>query len=183
MRQQVLAAIAGVTLASLAAVGAFASQDAVNLLEDPTETPIATDTPSDPTETATPDGTETAVPTATNTPEDGTPTSEATETATPEATGTPDDATPTPEATGTPGGEEEDDTRGIPDSNPSKHPEDGDGVCEKGETVVKTTPSGNKVTVPCHAGDDLDEEEAAGDDDEDEDEDESSGNRGKGKRK
>ena len=40
---------------------------------------------------------------------------------------------------------------GIPDGNPSKHPEDGDGVCEKGETVVKTTPSGKQVNVPCQA--------------------------------
>ena len=43
------------------------------------------------------------------------------------------------------------DVHGIPDSNPSHHPEDGDGVCEKGETVIKTTPSGNRVNVPCHA--------------------------------
>jgi hypothetical protein len=43
------------------------------------------------------------------------------------------------------------DTHGIPDSNPVHHPEDGNGVCEKGETVVKITPSGNKVTVPCQS--------------------------------
>ena len=43
---------------------------------------------------------------------------------------------------------------GIPDSNPVKHPEDGDGVCEKHETVVKVTPSGNHVNVPCHAAKD-----------------------------
>lgn len=56
---------------------------------------------------------------------------------------------------------------GIPDHNPSHEPEDGDGECEKGETIVKTTPSGRQVTVPCHAGHhgDDDGEEAAGDDD------------------
>ena len=42
-------------------------------------------------------------------------------------------------------------THGIPDSNPSHQPADGDGVCEHGETVVKITPSGNRVTVPCQA--------------------------------
>lgn len=40
---------------------------------------------------------------------------------------------------------------GIPDSNPVKSPEDGNGTCEKHETVVKTTPSGKNVNVPCHA--------------------------------
>lgn len=44
------------------------------------------------------------------------------------------------------------DVHGIPDRNPSHHPEDGDGVCEPGETVIKTTPSGNQVNVPCQAG-------------------------------
>jgi hypothetical protein len=43
------------------------------------------------------------------------------------------------------------DVHGIPDSNPVFHPDNGDGVCEHGETVVKVTPSGNKVTVPCQA--------------------------------
>jgi hypothetical protein len=43
------------------------------------------------------------------------------------------------------------DVHGIPDSNPVFQPENGDGVCEHGETVVKVTPSGNKVTVPCQA--------------------------------
>jgi hypothetical protein len=42
--------------------------------------------------------------------------------------------------------------RGIPDHNPVFSPDDGDGVCEKHETRVKTTPSGNRVNVPCHAG-------------------------------
>lgn len=40
---------------------------------------------------------------------------------------------------------------GIPDENPNFEPENGDGTCEKGETVVKTTPSGKQVNVPCHA--------------------------------
>ncbi|HEY8172068.1 MAG TPA: hypothetical protein VIH21_03190 [Dehalococcoidia bacterium] len=44
------------------------------------------------------------------------------------------------------------DHHGIPDDNPVHHPDDGDGVCEKHETVIKTTPSGNRVNVPCHAG-------------------------------
>ena len=38
---------------------------------------------------------------------------------------------------------------GIPDDNPSHEPENGDGICDRGETVVKTTPSGRLVTVPC----------------------------------
>ncbi len=42
------------------------------------------------------------------------------------------------------------DVHGIPAGNPNHHPDDGDGVCEKGETIIKTTPSGNKVNVPCH---------------------------------
>ncbi|MDI6857659.1 MAG: hypothetical protein QME71_05020 [Dehalococcoidia bacterium] len=51
-------------------------------------------------------------------------------------------------------GEDEDlprETVGIPDENPNFGPENGDGTCEKGETVVKTTPSGKQVNVPCHA--------------------------------
>jgi hypothetical protein len=71
-------------------------------------------------------------------------------------------ATPTPEGdveatpTATPEEDEGDETGprdvvGIPDSNPVKQPEDGDGVCWKGETVVKTTPSGKQVNVPCQA--------------------------------
>src|SRR5438105_597979 len=41
--------------------------------------------------------------------------------------------------------------KGIPTDNPQHHPEDGDGVCDKGETAVKTTPSGVMVNVPCQA--------------------------------
>jgi hypothetical protein len=157
MKKHIIAAAVAATLAALAAVGAFASQDPVNLLEDPTETPtevVATETPGgEPTETPTPDE---ALPTETATPEDPPATPEATETP---ADGTPTDTpvsdTATPAASPTPDGgheDDEDDVRGIPDSNPVKRPENGDGVCEKHETIVKTTPSGQKVNVPCHAG-------------------------------
>ena len=172
MRQKIIGAGIAVMLVSLAAVGAFASQDGVNLLATPadtlavgdtptvtdtttaTETASATDTPTatatdtagrtaTPTGTATPVGIDTATSTATP---GGIGT--ATATATPGGIGTAT-ATATPNPSSTPGDGEEEDTRGIPTSNPSHHPEDGDGVCEHGETVVKTTPSGNKVTVPC----------------------------------
>lgn len=48
---------------------------------------------------------------------------------------------------------------GIPDHNPVFEPDD-DGVCEKHETRIKTTPSGRQVNVPCHAagGDDGDDD-------------------------
>ncbi len=39
---------------------------------------------------------------------------------------------------------------GIPTANPHFKPSD-DGDCEKGETLVKTTPSGERVNVPCQA--------------------------------
>jgi len=129
MKQKIIATGAGIALVTLAAVGAFASQDAVKTQEEhlveSSETP--TETPTD------------------------TPTDEATATETPTET-------PTEEATATPAElAEEDldgddgDVRGIPDDNPSKEPEDGDEECEKGETVVKTTPSGVQVNVPCNA--------------------------------
>jgi hypothetical protein len=149
-----------------AAMGAFASQDGlrgawhgdssqagVQAVQDPTDTPQPTAT-----------GEATATAEATSTPE-ATPTPEATETPEPtptsEATGAPE-ASDTPEPTATPGSTETPeatptveggrrDVVGIPDDNPSHQPDDGDGVCEKGETVVKTTPSGNLVTVPCHS--------------------------------
>ena len=44
----------------------------------------------------------------------------------------------------------EGDMRGIPDSNPSHQPNDDD-QCDKGDTEVKTTPSGVQVVVPCQA--------------------------------
>lgn len=162
MRQKIIGTGIGVTLVMLAAVGAFASQDAVNLLADPTATP----TSADATSTTTPNPTATGTAAATQTP-DGTATSTpaATETAaptgTPGATNTPEatataGASATPDATGTPSGgdddeEVDDDVHGIPDSNPSHKDDDGDGECEKGETTVKTTPSGTDVTVPCQA--------------------------------
>jgi hypothetical protein len=39
---------------------------------------------------------------------------------------------------------------GIPDHNPSHEPND-DRACEKGETEIRTRPSGTRVNVPCHA--------------------------------
>lgn len=42
-------------------------------------------------------------------------------------------------------------TVGIPDDNPNFEPENGDGTCDKFETVVKETPGGKKVNVPCHS--------------------------------
>jgi hypothetical protein len=96
-------------------------------VEEATATPTDTATAT-PTDTATPTPADTASPTATNT-------------ATPTVTNT---ATPTP-------GEGQRDVVGIPDSNPSKHPENGDGVCDKGETVIKIVPSGKQVNVPCQA--------------------------------
>ena len=158
LNQKIIAIAAGFALATFAAVGAFASQDGVSSLQetetetatveatetpiDGTETPTATDTPTDTTETPTPTdtpaaGTETPAPT--DTPTDATET--------PAPTDTPSDATETPAPTETP----ESDVHGIPDSNPVFEDDDGDGVCEKHETAVKTTPSGNQVRVPCHA--------------------------------
>jgi outer membrane biosynthesis protein TonB len=164
----VLVAVVGVG----AAVGTFASQDALpgpwhgdsphaslTVAQETTETPVATETA---VATETPEATPT--PEATATPE-VTDTPEATETAqpndTPEPTETPE-ATPTPEATETPEASEtpevtetpeggQRDVVGIPEDNPVHQPDDGDGVCEKGETTVKETPNGNLVSVPCHS--------------------------------
>ena len=115
------------------------SQDEVTVSQTAEETVVPTATPEGELEaTATP--TPESEPTATATPE----ASEATPTPTPESE---------PEATATPEDDETGprDVAGIPDDNPVKQPEDGDGVCEKGETVIKTTPSGNLVNVPCRA--------------------------------
>ena len=117
------------------------SQDEVTISQTAEETAVPTATPEGEVEaTATPTPESEADPTATATPE----ASEATPTATPEGD---------PEATATPEDDETGprDVVGIPDDNPVKQPEDGDGVCEKGETVIKTTPSGNLVNVPCRA--------------------------------
>jgi len=133
-------------------VGVLAAQETTDTPE-PTPTGEATETPEGtptPEATATPGATDTPEPTptleATDTPE---PTGTPGVTETPEATVTPA-VTDTPEASATP----EDGRRdivGIPDDNPSHQPDDGDGVCEKGETTVKTTPNGNLVNVPCHS--------------------------------
>lgn len=169
MRQKLIGAGIAAVLVSLAAVGAFASQDGVNLLAV-TDTPVATDTP---TATNTAAATDTPAPTDTPGAATNTPTSTNTPgaaTSTPTSTDTPAADTPTPSATASPcatgddaddeadddGGtgstdscDSDDDVHGIPDANPSHHPEDGDVECEHGETVNKTTPNGNSVNVPC----------------------------------
>ena len=131
-------AIVAVAAMSVGSAAAFASQDVVFQGPDSGsqvvgEEATATETPV--VEEATP--TETPV------------VEEATSTPVPEV----DEMTPTPTATVDDGDDEEGprDVVGIPDDNPSKQPEDGDGVCEKGETVIKTTPSGKQVNVPCQA--------------------------------
>jgi hypothetical protein len=151
-------AIALVVVAALSAGSAatFASQDSVFrgavsgtsevVGQEETPTAEATDVIE-----ATPTLESTAVEEATATPtpaevEEDTPTPTPTEVNEDTPTPEPTEATPTP----TPG-EGQRDVVGIPDSNPSKQPEDGDGVCEKGETVIKTTPSGKQVNVPCQA--------------------------------
>lgn len=64
------------------------------------------------------------------------------------AGGKPDDSG-TPEAEGTRRA-----VQGIPTENPQHHPADDDGICEKGETIVKTVPSGVAVNVPCQTAKD-----------------------------
>jgi hypothetical protein len=173
MKPYFIAAAVFVSIVSMAAIGTFAAEDftgevgdeTVVALQTETATPEVTETPTDATPTP-----EDATPTpedATPTPEDGTPTPEATATAfdgtaTPEATGTSEpEPTPTPEDGDGEGGPR--DIKGIPTHNPNWTDDDGDGICEKGETKIKTTPSGNQVRVPCHAGkDDEEEEETSG---------------------
>jgi len=142
-------AIVAVAAMSVGSAAAFASQDVVFQGPDSGsqvvgEEATATETPV----------VEEATPTETPVVEEATPTEtpvveEATSTPVPEV----DEMTPTPTATVDDGDDEEGprDVVGIPDDNPSKQPEDGDGVCEKGETVIKTTPSGKQVNVPCQA--------------------------------
>ena len=174
MPRKIIAIGAGFALLAFAAAGAFASQDSVLLQQELTETP--TETPAVDVETSTPAGTETASPTetATEAPTD-----------TPSATETPAGATETPVPTDTAGpsetpaatetpDDEDDDIQGIPDGNPRKHHEDGDGECEEGETITKTTPSGNQVEVPCqtdkhggHQGSSFDNNDNDDDDDDD----------------
>jgi len=142
--QKAIAIVAGGALVSMAAVGAFASQDftpaaedtpTVEVTETATETATATE---EPTETATAEPTETAT---------AEPTEEATEEPTEEATEEPTEE-PTEEATEEPEEDEGEDGQrevgGIPEDNPVFGE---DGKC----AAIKTTPSGRQVRVPCHA--------------------------------
>ncbi len=54
--------------------------------------------------------------------------------------------TPAPPATPTPGT-----VHGIPTTNPAHDMAETPGACERGDTAVKTTPSGVQVNVPCQA--------------------------------
>jgi hypothetical protein len=170
-------------LAGGAAVGAFASQDKLPGQAQNTAVTQLDSTPtSTATVTATATGTETGTSTTTATvtatpsvePEDarhGDCTTTATVTATATDTAT---ATPTITPTTVAGGQNDDqgendegdnnqgengngkhdcDIKGIPSTNPNHHPEATPGVCQKGETVIKTTPSGEQVNVPCQAAD------------------------------
>ena len=125
-----VSAVIGVSAAGgISPLGHRAAEEVVSDIETPTVTP---------TDEAVATPTSTSEATATMTP---------TETSVPEATGTP---TPT----ATPGGDEENGQRdilGIPTANPSHIDEDGDGICEKGEVVIKETPKGNSIRVPCQA--------------------------------
>ena len=142
LKHKTIAIVAAVVL-SAGGAATFASQDVVFQGPD-SGTSMVVGEEATPTETPVVDE---ATPTETPVAEEATPTP------TPEV----EEATPTPtpevEATSTPTPEEEGprEVVGIPDDNPSKMPEDGDGVCEKGETVIKTTPSGKQVNVPCQA--------------------------------
>jgi len=162
-------AIVAVAAMSVGSAAAFASQDSVLLgTDDGTASQVVGEEA-----TSTPEAVDEATPTATPVVDEATPTPEPTQvvepTSTPEVDdgevdnvddgdvddcdeGDVGDVTPTPDD-----GDVDDDecgprdVVGIPDDNPSKQPEDGDGVCEKGETVIKTTPSGKQVNVPCQA--------------------------------
>jgi outer membrane biosynthesis protein TonB len=119
-------------LALVAVVGTFASQDGVQVQEEPTVEASPT-LEATPTETVEPTEEPTATPTETSEP-----TEEPTDV--PDATETP---VPTEES------EDGDDVHGIPEDHPVFTPDD-DGECEKHESAIKTTPSGNQVRVPCH---------------------------------
>jgi hypothetical protein len=177
LTHKLVAAGAVALLAGGAAVGAFASQDnlpgqtphtSVTQL-DSTSTSTATVTATATgTETGTSTTTATVTATGTTTPtvdsEDarhGDCTTSATVSATATATATP---TATSTATAAAGGANDDqgengnsnhdcDIKGIPSTNPNHQPEATPGVCQKGETVIKTTPSGEQVNVPCQAAD------------------------------
>jgi hypothetical protein len=145
-------AVAAAAVLSAGGAATFASQDAVFQGPDNgTSTQVVGQEA-----TFTPEAVDEATPTATAVVEEATPTPEP---EVDEATPTPEPTEvvePTPTATVDDGDDEDEgegprDVVGIPDDNPSKQPEDGDGVCEKGETVIKTTPSGKQVNVPCQA--------------------------------
>ncbi len=144
-------AIAAAAVLSAGGAAAFASQDVV--FQGPDNGTSAQVVGAE--ATFTPGPVDEATPTATPGVDEATPTPTPTEVD--EATPTPEpteDAESTPTATPTEDDDDEGGPRdvvGIPDDNPSKQPEDGDGVCEKGETVIKTTPSGKQVNVPCQA--------------------------------
>jgi len=135
-------AVAAAAVLSAGGAATFASQDAVFQGPDNgTSTQVVGGEA-----TFTPEAVDEATPTATPIVEEATPT------LVPEV----DESTPTPTPEVDDGDDEDEgegprDVVGIPDDNPSKQPEDGDGVCEKGETVIKTTPSGKQVNVPCQA--------------------------------
>ena len=166
-------AIVAVAALSVGSAAAYASQDGVFLGTDGTSSQVVGDEA-----TFTPEPVE-ATPTETPVVD------EETATPTPEPTPTPnvddcdddhdgdfDDCDDGDVDDGDDEGEGPRDVVGIPDDNPSKQPEDGDGICEKGETVIKTTPSGKQVNVPCQAvkehdpkGDDADDEDGDGTED------------------
>ena len=107
--------------------------------------------------TATPgaEATDTAVSGGREAPHGCTPTAVATvdTTNTPEATETPAaTTTASAEESGHGNGPRNDDcdVRGIPTTNPHFAPA-AEGTCEKGQSAVKTTPSGIMVNVPCQA--------------------------------
>src|SRR3990172_5969967 len=185
MPRKIIAIGAGFALLAFAAAGAFASQDSVLLQQELTETP--TETPAVDVETSTPAGTETASPTetateaSTDTPSAPETPAGATETPVPTDTAGPSE---TPAATETPGDEDDDDDiQGIPDGNPRKHHEDGDGECEEGETITKTTPSGNKVEVPCQTDKHGGQQGSSFDNNDNDDDDDDGGEHGRGQGK
>jgi hypothetical protein len=84
-----------------------------------------------------------------------TPTVTLTATSSPTATNTPSASTTADnhDADETRSGGRECGTKGIPTTNPNHQPEATPGSCHKGETAIKTTPSGAQVSVPCQAAD------------------------------
>ena len=143
-------AIVAVAAMSVGSAAAFASQDVV--FQGPDNGTSAQVVGEE--ATSTPEAVDEATPTATPVVDEATPTPEPTQVVEPTSTPEVDDG----EVDNVDDGDVDDcdegdvgDVVGIPDDNPSKQPEDGDGVCEKGETVIKTTPSGKQVNVPCQA--------------------------------